>query len=81
MRSIDEYMKLPYKMEIIPDTEEGGYVVSFPDLPGCLTIGDTIEEAIKNAEDAKHSWFEAAIEDGFNINEPEHGSDSPADLN
>ena len=39
MRTIDEYMKLPYKMEIIPDTEEGGYAVSFPDLPGCLTVG------------------------------------------
>lgn len=70
MRTIDEYMKLPYKLEIIPDTEEGGYVASFPDLPGCLTVGDTIEEAIKNAEDAKRAWFEAAIEDGLAINEP-----------
>lgn len=71
MRTIDEYMKLPYKMEIVPDTEEGGYVVSFPDLPGCLTVGDTIEEAIKNAEDAKRAWIEAAIEDGLEINEPD----------
>ena len=71
MRTIDEYMKLPYKMEIIPDTEEGGYVVSFPDLPGCLTVGDTIEEGIKNAEDAKRAWLEAAIEDGFSISEPD----------
>ena len=71
MRTVDEYMKLPYKMEIIPDTEEGGYAVSFPDLPGCLTVGDTIEEAIKNAEDAKRSWFEATIEDGFSISEPD----------
>lgn len=71
MRTIDEYMKLPYKMEIIPDTEEGGYAVSFPDLPGCLTVGDTIEEAIKNAEDAKRAWLEAAIEDGYNISEPD----------
>ena len=66
MRTVDEYMKLPYKMEIIPDTEEGGYAVSFPDLPGCLTVGDTID-----AEDAKRSWFEAAIEDGFSISEPD----------
>ena len=71
MRTVDEYMKLPYKMEIIPDTEEGGYAVSFPDLPGCLTVGDTIEEAIKNAEDAKRSWLEAALEDGFSISEPD----------
>ena len=62
MRTIEEYMKLPYKMEIVPDIEEGGYVVFFPDLPGCLTIGDTVEEAIKNAEDAKYAWFEAAME-------------------
>jgi len=58
-------------MEIVPDIEEGGYVVSFPDLPGCLTIGDTIEEAIKNAEDAKHAWFEAAMKNGVVINEPD----------
>lgn len=71
MRTVDEYMKLPYKMEIIPDTEEGGYVVSFPDLPGCLTVGDSIGEAIINAEEAKRAWFEAAIEDGFSISEPD----------
>lgn len=71
MRTIEEYMKLPYKMEIVPDIEEGGYVVSFPDLPGCLTIGDTVEEAIKNAEDAKYAWFEATMEDGTVINEPD----------
>ena len=67
MRTVDEYMKLPYKLEIIPDIDEGGYAISFPDLPGCLTVGDTIEEAIRNAEDAKRSWFEAAIECGSNI--------------
>lgn len=71
MRTIDEYMKLPYKMEITPDIDEGGYVVSYPDLPGCLTVGDTIEEAIKNAEDAKRTWLEAAIEDKVKINEPD----------
>ena len=53
MKTIDEYMKLPYKMEIIPDTDEGGYVISYPELPGCLSAGETIEKAINNAEDAK----------------------------
>lgn len=37
MKTLQEYLELPYKMELIPDTEEGGYVVSFPELPGCLT--------------------------------------------
>ena len=69
MKTIEEYMKLPYKMEIVPD-EEGGYVVSFPELPRCLSTGDKIEEAIKNAVDAKRAWFEAAIEDGVEIKAP-----------
>lgn len=68
---ITKYLKLPYKMEIVPDIEEGGYVVSFPDLPGCFTIGDTGEEAIKNAEDAKYARLEAAMEDGAVIKTPD----------
>lgn len=70
MKKIDEYMKRPYKMEIVKDEDEGGYVVSYPELPGCMTIGNSIEEAIKNADDAKKAWFEAALEDGTSITEP-----------
>jgi len=70
MRTLDEYMKLPYRMEIVEDPYEGGYVVSFPELPGCLTCGETIESALKNAEDAKREWFFAMLEDGMPINEP-----------
>lgn len=70
MKRIDEYMKLPYKMEIVEDLEEGGYVISFPDLPGCITCGDTIESAISNANDAKKEWLLAAMEEGIDIYEP-----------
>lgn len=42
MMIFDEYMTLPYKMKIIPDVEEGGFAVRFPDLPGCITVGETI---------------------------------------
>lgn len=75
MKTIDDYLKLSYRMEIVEDQTEGGYVVSFPDLPGCLTCGETIEEAIANAEDAKRVWLEVAIEDGISINEPNSVSD------
>jgi len=71
MKKIEDYVDLPYKMEIVKDLDEGGYVVSFPDLPGCLTVGETIEEAIKNAEDAKRTWLEAAIEEQIEISIPE----------
>ena len=46
MRTIEEYMKLPYRIELIPDPDEGGFVVTFPDLPGCLSVGETIEDGI-----------------------------------
>lgn len=75
MKTIDEYMRMPYKMELLPDVDEGGYAVSFPDLPGCFSVGETLEEAYQNATDAKRAWFEAAIEDGIQINEPDYLDD------
>ena len=71
MKTLDEYLSLPYRMELTPDPDEGGYAVSFPDLPGCLSVGETIDEAVANAEDAKREWLAAAIEDGYTINEPD----------
>lgn len=71
MKTIDDYMKLPYRMEIVEDTDEGGYVVSFPDLKGCITCADTIEAAVANAKDAKKAWLEAALEEELLIPEPD----------
>ncbi len=70
MKTVEEYMQLPYTIELTPDTDEGGFVASYPDLPGCLTIGDTAEEAVANAIDAKRAWIEAALEEGVEIQEP-----------
>ena len=69
--TINDYLKLSYPIEIYLDTIEGGYTVSFPDLPGCLTCGETIEEAIEMAQDAKRIWLEAVIEDGYEIKLPD----------
>ena len=75
MKTIDYYMSLPYHMEVIPDMEEGGYTAKFPDLPGCLTCAETIEDLEKSAEDAKRVWFTAALEDGIEIAEPSDSLD------
>lgn len=75
MKTIDYYMKLPYKMEIVPEIEEGGFVAMFPDLPGCITVGDTINEVITNIIDAKKSWIEAELEEGRKIPEPKDIND------
>lgn len=69
-KKIDYYMSLPYRIEIIPDVEEGGFTVYYPDLPGCVTVGETIESAVANSVDAKRAWIEAALEDGIVISEP-----------
>ena len=58
------------RMEIIEDKDEGGFVVSYPDLPGCITCGETVESAVENALDAKKAWLEAALEEGVEIHEP-----------
>jgi predicted RNase H-like HicB family nuclease len=53
-----------YRFTIRPLTEEegGGYLIEFPDLPGCMSDGETIEEAIANGEDAKRYWIAARKE-------------------
>ena len=71
MKTLDEYLSMAYRMEIVEDISEGGYVVSYPDLPGCITCGETIESAVSNAFDAKKAWFEAALEEGIDIYEPD----------
>ena len=71
MKTLNDYLEMPYRMEVVKDPDEGGYVVSFPDLPGCLTCGETIERAVENAQDAKKAWLEAALEEGIAIPEPD----------
>ena len=65
MKTIDEYMAMDYKLKVVEDPDEGGFVAFYPELPGCITSSETLEEVTENALDAKRVWFEAAIEDGF----------------
>ncbi len=75
MKTLNEYMAIPCRMEIVEDQDEGGYVISFLDLPGCLTCGETVEQAMENAVDAKRAWLTAALDDGivFDLNEEWRG--------
>ncbi len=70
MKTLEYYLSLPYRLEVIPDTEEGGYTACYPELPGCVTCGETAEKAVHGALDAKRAWLEAALEDGAEIAEP-----------
>ncbi|VVB72392.1 HicB_like antitoxin of bacterial toxin-antitoxin system [uncultured archaeon] len=46
---------------------EGGYTVMVPTLPGCVTHGKTVEEAIEMARDAITGYIESLIEDGETV--------------
>ncbi len=66
---LDYYLRLPYKYSLYP-AEEGGYVVEIPDLPGCISQGETVQEAVSMIDDAKRGWLELALEQGMDIPEP-----------
>ena len=63
MKTLNDYLAMAYRMEIVEDKDEGGFVVSFPDLPGCISCGETVESAVANAMDAKKEWLVAALEE------------------
>lgn len=59
-------MKLVYPACFYP-CEEGGYTVIFPDLPGCITEGDTLSEAMDMAVDAASGWLLYSVENNEQI--------------
>ena len=61
-----------YPFEVKPLALEGGggYVIQFPDLPGCMCVGRTVEEAIANGRDAFQVWMKSALADGAQIPGP-----------
>ena len=77
MSQIPEFEKYPFKIDPVPADEGGGFVITFPDLPGCISDGATYEETIVNGRDAFQAWMEAQLEDGKRIPEP-HGEGAPA---
>jgi antitoxin HicB len=53
-----------YTIILHPDQEEGGYTVTVPALPGCITQGNTIDEAIAMAKDAIRLHIESLLAEG-----------------
>ena len=47
-----------YTVMLLPDAEDGGYTVIVPALPGCVTEGDNVDDALDNARDAIRLYLE-----------------------
>jgi predicted RNase H-like HicB family nuclease len=50
-----------------PDPEDGGWVAEVPSLPGCVSQGETKEEALNNIREAIEAWIDAAKETGISV--------------
>ena len=59
-----------YSMIMSWSEEDQAYIVSVPELPGCMADGKTPEEAVKQAQIVIDLWIETALEDGESIPEP-----------
>ena len=59
-----------YPIAIEPGSETQAFGVVVPDLPGCFSAGDSLDEAISNAKESIELWMETVIEDGQAIPAP-----------
>ncbi len=63
-------LKYTVVVEPLPAEEGGGFVATVPDLPGCMSDGETPEQALANVQDAITTWIEAAKDLGHSVPKP-----------
>lgn len=63
----------PVQLRPLSPEEGGGWLATVPDLPGCVSDGETREEALKNVNEAIRGWIEAAHLDGETAPPPSTG--------
>lgn len=70
MQKLDSY---PFEIRPLTQEDGGGYSITFPDFNGCMSDGDTVEEAIANGRDALVAVIETLKEMGHPVPEPGFG--------
>jgi antitoxin HicB len=65
-------MQRPYRKVISGNADEG-FLIEVPDLPGCMTAGETVTEVLTMLDEAMLLWIGALLEDGQPIPEPASG--------
>jgi antitoxin HicB len=63
-------LEYPVLVEPLPPEDGGGFLATVPDLPGCMSDGESPEEAITRVQDAIVAWLEAARDLGHEIPKP-----------
>jgi antitoxin HicB len=59
---------------VLDPAAEGGFTVRVPRLPGCITEGDTLDEALANAREAITAYLLSLRDDGLELPEPDGGA-------
>ena len=70
MKTLTEYMAMSYRMEIVEDKDEGGFVVSYPEFAGMYYLWGNCRKCSGKCTGCKKTWFEAALEESVKIHEP-----------
>jgi predicted RNase H-like HicB family nuclease len=71
--NLEDYMGLEYLTVILEDRYTNGtrcFLAMHPQLPGCMSHGDSTEEAVHNLEDARREYIASLIEDGLEVPTP-----------
>jgi predicted RNase H-like HicB family nuclease len=70
--NVADYMKLPYDIHIRYVEDESGvyYFATVSELDGCMSHGDTLEEACANIKEAMEGWIETKLEAGYEVPKP-----------
>jgi antitoxin HicB len=63
-------LEYPIIIEPLPEHEGGGFVALVPDLPGCMSDGETAEAALASVKDAVAAWIEEAVALGRPVPSP-----------
>lgn len=67
---MNQDLEYPFELRPLAPEEGGGWLISFPDLPGCMSDGETPEEAMAHGKDALAAWLQAAREVGREVPPP-----------
>ena len=75
-RDILYYMSLPYTIVLRPD--EGAYVARIQELPGCVSHGQSVDEALEILRAVQGAWLQEALDSKLPIPEPEADEELPS---
>ncbi len=72
MKSVKDYLNLPYNYIIQPISDKSGfyYYAKVLEFDGCQSTGESFEEAYNNVKEAMEGWIETKLENGFEIPMP-----------